>query len=256
VKPFIIAVVNQKGGVGKTTIGAAVAQFWAETLDVVLVDWDPQASASQIFLEDIGNSVFDAIVKPVEVNHAIVPALSQYPPRLRILPASPRLTELDAMLAGNLDRFHCAQDLLKKVTGAQIIVCDCPGTMSLLTIAPLVAADFVLIPTSCEPMAFDQIDRMKETIAAVQRRLNPQLRILPLAATLFDTRTRLDHEVLAELRARHEVFITIVRRRIRIKEEFAARVACTSEDLRNLANEILERIYYGAQKIHTEPSKD
>lgn len=254
-KPLVLAVCNQKGGVGKTSVAAATAQFWSRDLDVLLLDVDPQASASGIFLAEIGTTSFDVLTGAAPVDKAIVPVLSQYPPRLKVLPAGLRLAELDAMLV-NLDRFHCVQDLVDKIGSFDAIVIDCPGTMSLLTVAPLVAADFALIPTSAEPMAFDQVEAMKNTIATVRRRLNPGLHLLPLAVTLYDGRARLDAEVLSELRVRHDVFKAVVRRHVRIKEEFATRQPCTNEDLKNLANEILERIRHEEKAIQTDRDQE
>jgi chromosome partitioning protein len=144
------------------------------------------------------------------------------------------------------------QEIFDKLVDFDVVVIDCPGTMSLLTLAPLVAADFALVPTSCEPMAFDTISATIETIATVRRRLNPGLRRLPLALTLYDARNRLDAEVYAELKARHDVFNTAVRRRVRIKEELAARQPCTSEDLKNLATEVLEKTRHDQKAIRAE----
>jgi cellulose biosynthesis protein BcsQ len=99
-------------------------------------------------------------------------------------------------------------------------------------------------------MSFDTIDGVLETVANIQRRLNQNLRVLPLALTLYDSRNRLDAEVAAELRARHDVLNTVVRRRVRIKEDFAARVPCNNEDLRNLSLEIMEHIRNDPEKVY------
>jgi chromosome partitioning protein len=251
-KSTVVTVVNQKGGVGKTSIAAAVAQFWSVNLDVLLVDLDPQGSASSIFLDEIGTNAFDTLTGTVPVEKVIVSALPQYPPRLKIMPAGQSLSELGAMLAGKIDRFHVVQDVVGKLDDFDIIVIDCPGTLSLLTLAPLVAADFALLPTSAEPLSYDAIGATIDSISTVQRRLNPGLRLLPLVVTLYDTRNRLDAEVLAELKARHDVFDTVVHRRVRIKEQLAARQACTSADLKKLATEILERIRHEQKCIQAK----
>jgi chromosome partitioning protein len=254
-KPTIVAVANQKGGVGKTAIASAISTFWAHDLDILLVDIDPQGSSSAVFLDKIGATIFDVLTGAASVEEAIVAALPQYPARLKILPSGQRLGELDCMLAGKLDRFHVVLDLVDKIRGFDIVVIDCPGAISVLTLAPLVAADFALLPASCEPMSFDAVDATVDTISTVRRRLNPGLQMLPLALTLYDSRNRLDVEVLGALKTRYAVFDSVVRRRVRIKEELAARHPCTSDDLKNLANEILERMYHEQKAIHAKAAK-
>lgn len=248
----IIAVCNQKGGVGKTSVAAALAQFLAKSKQVLFIDMDPQGSATGIFVDRSSNALFDALVGQVPGIKAISDILPQYPSTLKIMPSSVRLTELDAMLAGKLDRFHCVQDLLASIRGFDFVIIDCPGSTSILTLASMVAADFVLIPTSCEPMAYVQIDGMLDLVAAVQKRLNPVLKQLPLAVTLYDSRNRLDQEVLAELKSRYSALPTVVNRRVRIKEEFAAKLPCTDENLKNLSRDIHERIRCEQKKIRTK----
>ena len=248
-KPIVIVIANQKGGAGKTTIAAAISQFLTTHSSVVLIDIDPQGTASRIFLEVFNATVFDGLTGTLSLDQAIVSALPQFPRWLKIIPSSPKLRDIDAMFAGRIDRFHCFEDAIAKIQGIDFIIVDCPGTLNLLTIAPLVAADYSILPVSCDPMCFDQIDSMKQTIEAIKLRLNPKLFTLPLVVTLFDGRNRLDTEVLAEIKARHETFEPIIRRRVKLKEEFAAQQPCTSKDLRELTNNIFERISHEQKKI-------
>ena len=238
-----IAVCNHKGGVDKTTVAVALAQYLASKFRVLFIDMDPQGSATGIFVDGSSNALFDALMGQLSPVQAVTDVLAQYPASLQIMTSSPRLSELDAMLAGKIDKFHCVQDLMTSDLECEFVVIDCPGSTGVLTLESMVAADFVLIPTSCEPMSFVQIDDMLAIVTAVQKRLNPLLVRLPLAVTLFDSRNRLDQEILAELQSKYvAVFPTVVRRRARIKEEFAARIPCTNEDLKNLSNEVYEGI--------------
>ncbi len=252
-KRTVIAVCNQKGGVGKTSVAVALAQYLAVKFRVLFIDIDPQGSATGILVDCSSNFLFDALMGQLPPIQAVGDTLLQYPASLKIMPSSARLSELDAMLAGKIDRFHCVQDLLITTLEYDFVIIDCPGSTNLLTLASMVAADFVVIPTSCEPMSFVQIGDMLDLVTAVQKRLNPLLKRLPLAITLFDGRNRLDREILAELQSKYiEVFPTVVRRRVRIKEEFAARIPCTDEDLKNLSKDIYERIQREQKKIRTK----
>ncbi|MCX6126365.1 MAG: ParA family protein, partial [Proteobacteria bacterium] len=223
---------------------------------VLFIDMDPQGSATGILVKHSSNALFDALMGQLPPIQAVTDTLAQYPASLRIMTSSARLSELDDMLAGKLDRFHCVQDILATTLEFDFFIIDCPGSSSLLTLASMVAADFVLIPTSCEPMSFVQLDDMLDLVSAVQKRLNPKLKLLPLAITLFDGRNRLDQEILAELRSKYsELLPTVVHRRVRIKEEFAARLPCTNQDLKNLSKDIYERIRNEPKKIVPSETK-
>jgi chromosome partitioning protein len=250
-RPIIVAVVGQKGGVGKTGIAAGISQFWTDFADILVIDMDPQCSLSRIFLEAFDLTVFEVLAGQIGIEQAIYSTLPQFSRWLKVVPSSSKLREMDAMLAGRLDRFHCVQDALSNVTNFDFIILDCPGNLGILSLASLVAADYALIPSATEPMSFDQVQIVETTIAAIKQRLNPKIVTLPLVLTLFDGRNRLDQEVVSELQSRYETFHTIVKRRVRIKEEFANRMPCTSDDLKAISQEIFERISSHEQKIHS-----
>ncbi len=252
-KKAIVAICNHKGGVGKTTIAVALAQHLAAKQRVLLVDMDPQGSATGILVRQASDALFDALAGRLPALEAVSDTLEQYPSNLKIMPATPRLSDLDAMLAGKLDKFHCVQDIMIPALEYDFVIIDCPGSTSILTLASMVAADFVLVPTSAEPMSYVQIDDMLALVSAVQKRLNPTLKMLPLAITLFDRRNRLDQEILAELRSKYgDLLPTVVHRRVLIKEQLAAQTPSTAEDLKNLSKDIYERIRREQKKIRTK----
>lgn len=257
-KKTVIAVCNQKGGVGKTSVAVALAQYLATKFQVLFIDMDPSGSATgilvdqKIFSEHLHRTLFDVLLGQLPPTQAVSNVLEQYPRNLKIMMSSARLSELDTMLAGKIDKFHCVQDLTVSLK-YDFVVIDCPGSTGILTLASMVAADFVLVPTSAEPMSYVQIDDMLALVTAVQKRLNPTLKMLPLAITLFDRRNRLDQEILVELRSKYgELLPTVVHRRVHIKEEFAAQTPTTSEDLKNLSKDIYERIRREQKKIRTK----
>ncbi len=226
---MIIAITNQKGGVGKTTtainLSAAIATKGLKTL---LVDLDPQANSSMSYLEDHkagGRSVFDALTEPdVTIQSVVRPVPSQ--PNLFLAPSAISLAKLEAKLLGELDSHFRLKDELASVQNEyDYIVLDTPPTLGVITINALVAASHVLIPIQSSYFALEGTDDLLETIDKLKRRANPGLQILGAVITLFDKRTLLARDVQDEIRKvfGDKLFDTVISKSVRLEESPAHR---------------------------------
>lgn len=216
----IIAVVNQKGGVGKTTTAVNLtAALHAMGKKVLLCDFDPQANAtSGLGLEKrkIKYSVYDVTINATPVEQAIVH--TQFGD---VLPSSADLAGAGVELIGTEGREQQLGKVLKTVKDQyDVIFIDCPPSLELLTLNGLCAADGILVPVQCEYYALEGLSDLMSTLRMVKRRLNPSLEIFGVVLTMFDGRTNFSTQVAQEVR-RHfpgKVFATVVPRNIRLAE--------------------------------------
>jgi chromosome partitioning protein len=220
--PPIMAVVNQKGGVGKTTtainLGAAFAEVGHRTL---LVDLDPQAnSTSGLGLDPARarRNVYHLLTGEAELEQVVQPTSLA---GLSLVPAHIDLAGAEIELAGQPER----ESLLSKALAAgapdtQVIIIDCPPSLGLLTLNALVAADSMLIPTQCEYFALEGLRHLMYTHQLVRSRLNPRLAIAGILMTQFDARTTLAWDVLQAVRRSHphHVLETTIPRNVRLSE--------------------------------------
>jgi len=214
----IIAVANQKGGVGKTTTAVNLAAALQEAgKKVLLCDLDPQANASSgmgVFKCDKG--IYDGIIDGLSVQELIV-----HTPYCDVLPASIELAGAEVELVEIEHREKRVKSLLAPVVFTyDYIVIDCPPSMGLLTINALVAADSVVIPLQCEYYALEGLSQLMNTIRMVKRSLNPDLEIEGVLLTMFDARLNLNLQVAEEVK-RHfgrQVFPVVVPRNVRLSE--------------------------------------
>ena len=216
----IIAVVNQKGGVGKTTTAVNLTAALHDLgLKVLLVDFDPQANASSGLGVDkryIKHSVYDVIINDLNPVNAIVSTTYG-----DVLPSHADLAGAGVELLSMENSNNRLAEALKKVRNDyDLILIDCPPSLELLTLNGLSAAEGILVPVQCEYYALEGLSDLMSTLRAVKRRMNPRLEIFGVALTMFDGRTNFSNQVAEEVR-RHfpgKVFGTVVPRNVRLAE--------------------------------------
>lgn len=248
----IIAVVNQKGGVGKTTTAVNLTAALKELgQKVLLCDFDPQANAtSGMGLDKRKNkySIYDVVINEVAPEEAIVS--TNYGD---VLPASADLAGAAVELISAQHRELQLEKALQKVKGNyDVIFVDCPPSLELLTLNGLCASDGILVPVQCEYYALEGLSDLMSTLRMVKKRLNPRLEIFGVALTMFDGRTNFSTQVAQEVR-RHfpgKVFATIIPRNIRLAEAPSHGIPVTAYDrssrgsvaYRAMAEEIVKKL--------------
>ena len=218
----IVAIANQKGGVGKTTtainLSACLAYYNKKTL---LIDLDPQGNSTTglgIDKRSPSLSSYDMIINDSSVKDVMLPTVQA---NLFLCPASMNLVGAEVELVSQISRETRLADALEKISGDfDYIMIDCPPSLGLLTLNALTAANTVLVPIQCEYFALEGLSQLMETIKIVQRRLNPALAVEGVVLTMFDSRTNLSMEVAEEVRKHFSdrVYQTLIPRNVKLSE--------------------------------------
>ncbi|CVK18572.1 MULTISPECIES: ParA family protein [Sporomusa] len=218
----VIAIANQKGGVGKTTTAVNLAACLAELgKQVLLIDIDPQGNSTSglgFNKGTIKRCVYDALVNDVPVESIVVQTQID---KLKLLPATIQLAGAEIELVSMMSREGKLKRALDKAKFAyDYVLIDCPPSLGLLTINSLTAANSVLVPIQCEFYALEGLTQLMNTVSLVQKNLNPVLTLEGVVLTMFDARTNLSIQVVDEVKNhfRHKVYQTIVPRNVRLSE--------------------------------------
>lgn len=218
----IISIVNQKGGVGKTTTAVNLAAALAELGKfVLLVDLDPQGNATSglgLKTDQLEKGLYHAIMGADMLSNV---ALNTHHAGLRVVPATPDLAGANVELVQVEGREAKLADILSEVTHAyDFILIDCPPSLGILTVNGLVAADHILIPVQAEYYALEGLGQLLKTIDLVRENVKPNLNILGALLTMYDSRNRLSEEVFQELYKYfpNNIFRSVIPRTVRLAE--------------------------------------
>ena len=247
-----IAIVNQKGGVGKTTTSVNLTAALCEKgMKVLLCDFDPQANATSGFGIDkrkLKHSIYNVVIDGVPAADAIVS--TKYGD---VLPSTPDLAGAAIELISSEYREHQLEKCLEQVKDRyDVILIDCPPSLEMLTLNGLAAADSILVPVQCEYYALEGLSDLMSTMRMVKRRINPKLEIFAVALTMYDGRTNFSAQVAQEVR-RHfpgKVFATAIPRNIRLSEAPSHGLPVTAYDksskgavaYRAMAEEMIQKL--------------
>lgn len=218
----IIAIANQKGGVGKTTtsvnLGASMATLGKR---VLLVDIDPQGNTTSgvgVNKADVANCIYDILINEAEPKDTILETQIE---GLHIIPATIQLAGAEIELVSTISRELKLKKALNAVkVNYDYIIIDCPPSLGILTINSLTAADSVIIPIQCEYYALEGLSQLLNTVRLVQKNLNPHLKIEGVLLTMLDARTNLGIQVIEEVKKyfQEKVYRTIIPRNVRLSE--------------------------------------
>jgi chromosome partitioning protein len=236
----VLAIVNQKGGVGKSTTAVNLASALGEAGEkVLLIDLDPQGNATSGF--GLNRNQRELCIEPVEVEHVFV------------VPATIQLAGAEIELVSAFSRETKLRQILEPVKGDfDYVFIDCPPSLGLLTINALTAADGLIVPVQCEYYALEGLSKLLDSVRLVRTHLNPELDVFGAVMTMYDSRTRLSQQVVEEVKDFFEerVFETLIPRSVRLSEAPSFGQPITmyepngrgAEAYRNLAKEVMQRV--------------
>ncbi len=249
----IIAVANQKGGVGKTTTAINLSACLAEIGQKILViDMDPQGNTTSGFGIDknqLTNTIYEMIIGECDLKECL---FEQVIDNLSVLPANVNLSGAEIELIDIERREYIVKDRIEEVREQyDFIIIDCPPSLSMLTINAMTTADTVLVPIQCEYYALEGLSQLLQTINLVKRRLNPQLEVEGVVFTMYDARTNLSLQVVENVKnnLNQNIYKTIIPRNIRLAEapshgkpiNLYDSKSAGAESYRLLAQEVLQK---------------
>ena len=252
-KTRVIATINQKGGVGKSTTVINLAACLGEAnKKVLIVDFDPQGNASSGFgieKDELENDIYDVILNNVPIADVIQETCE---PNVFVAPATIQLAGAEIELVNTMARESVLKEALETVKDEfDFIIIDCPPSLGLLTINALIAADSLIIPIQCEYYALEGVTKLLESMNMVKKRMNPDLEIFGVVMTMFDSRTTLSKQVVDEVQAffGKKMFKTIIPRNVKIAEapshgmpvSMYARLSKGASAYAKLAKEVINR---------------
>jgi len=215
----IIAIANQKGGVGKTTsainIGAALATCGKS---VLLIDLDPQANAtSGVSVEPEGATIYECLIERALINSAILPTCIH---GLSIIPSKGDLVGAEIEVSSLADRESILKTIVGEIQGHEFVIIDCPPAFGLLTINALVAASALIVPVQCEYYAMEGLGRLMGNIDRIRDSFNPDLDLEGILLTMYDSRINLSRQVQDEIRGffKEKVFQSVIPRNVALAE--------------------------------------
>lgn len=218
----VISLVNQKGGVGKTTTAVSLASFIGKKKKkVLLVDLDPQANATSglgIEKSELENTTYDLLINDCPVKDVIFESSAE---NVDIIPTNINLAGAEVELVNAISRENILRGAIEEVKDDyDYIIIDCPPSLGLLTINALTASDGIIIPIQGEYYALEGLSQLVETINIVKKKLNPDIEIVGVVLTMFDMRTQLSKQVREEVEEyfKKKVFKTIIPRNVRLAE--------------------------------------
>lgn len=251
----VITITNQKGGVGKTTTSINLAFYLAKkNKNVLLVDFDPQGNATSglgVDKRQIEQSMCEVMLGECAMKDIIVQANAKVK-HLFVAPTLPELANVEVQMAEMEDKFRILRNALAPVADEyDFIIIDSPPSLSLLTVNGMIAADYLLLPVQTEFYALEGVAQLLESMNLVKKAMNPKLKLLGVLATMYDRRTVLSSQVLAEIKRyfKDKVFEVTIPRNVRLAEAPSHGVAIGQYDrfskgakaYKSLADEVLER---------------
>ena len=248
----IIAIANQKGGVGKTTTSINLSACLAEKGKKVLaIDLDPQGNMTSglgVDKNDLENTVYELILNECSINESIQPTVVD---NLKIIASNVNLAGAEIELLGVNDKEYILRSAVDYIKDDyDFIIIDCPPSLNMLTVNAMTTADTILVPIQCEYYALEGLSQLMHTINLVQERLNPRLKIEGVVFTMYDVRTNLSNQVVDTVRENLDakIYNTMIPRNIRLAEAPSYGIpinmydskSAGAESYRNLATEIIE----------------